>query len=84
MNLLDSFVKHRGFRGAHFYDEKEIKFYKWNEVEPAAKMIHLPGEAVDQLMELVSNYDAKDEFVAVRLGGTNVTIETFKAKELRQ
>jgi hypothetical protein len=32
----------------------------------------------------VANYDAKDEFVAVRVGGKGLTIEVFKANELRK
>ena len=84
MNLLDSFVRHRGLRGAHFYDESEIQFYRWDEVEKASRMIHLPEEAVDKLMDLVANYDAKDEFVAVRVSNKGLTIEVFKANQLRQ
>ena len=84
MNLLDSFIRHRGLRGAHFYDEHEIKFYRWNEVENASRMIHLPDEAVEKLMDVVANYDAKDEFVAVRVGNNGLTIEVFKANQLRQ
>jgi hypothetical protein len=84
MNLLDSFIKHRGLRGAHLYNEKEIQFYRWDEVEKASKMINVPEDAVDKLMELVANYDAKDEFVAVRVGGKGLTIEVFKANELRK
>ena len=84
MNLLDSFVRHRGLRGAHFYDEKEIQFYRWDEVEKASRMIHLPDEAVDKLMDLIANYDAKDEFVAVRITSNGLTIEVFKANQLRQ
>lgn len=84
MNLLDSFVRHRGLRGAHFYDEKEIQFYRWDEVEKASRMIHLPDEAVDKLMDLIANYDAKDEFVAVRITNNGLTIEVFKANQLRQ
>ena len=83
MNLLDSFVKHRGLRGAHFYDEKDIQFYKWDEVEKASRMIHLPEEAVDKLMEQVANFDAKNEFIAVRVSSTGITIEVFKANQLR-
>jgi hypothetical protein len=83
MNLLDSFVKHRGLRGAHFYDEKDIQFYKWDEVEKASRMIHLPEEAVDKLMEQVANFDAKNEFIAVRVSNTGITIEVFKANQLR-
>lgn len=84
MNLLDSFVRHRGLRGAHFYDEKEIQFYRWDEVEKACRTIHIPDEAVDKLINLVANYDAKDEFVAVRITGNGLTIEVFKANQLRQ
>jgi len=47
-------------------------------------MIHLPEEAVDKLMDLVANYDAKDEFVAVRVSNKGLTIEVFKANQLRQ
>jgi hypothetical protein len=84
MNLLDSFIRHRGLRGAHFYDEKEIQFYRWDEVERASKMIHIPDDAVEKLMDLVANYDAKDEFIAVRVRSTGLTIEVFKANELRK
>ena len=84
MNLLDSFIRYRGLRGAHFYDEKEIQFYRWDEVERASRMIHIPDDAVEKLMDLVANYDAKDEFIAVRVGNTGLTIEVFKANELRK
>jgi len=84
MNLVDSFIKHRGIRGAHFYNEKEIMFYMWNEVEGAAKYLLFTDDIVDKVMELVANYDAKDEFIAIRLKKSGVTIEVFRANELRQ
>ena len=84
MNLLDSFIRHRGLRGAHFYDEHNIQFYRWDGVEKASRMINLPDEAVEKLMDLVANYDAADEFVAVRVGINGLTIEVFKANQLRQ
>jgi len=82
--LVDSFIHHRGLRGAHFYDEKEITFYKWNEVAAASNYLGLTGEINEKIAELVANYDAKDEFVAIRLNKAGVTIEVFRANQLRQ
>lgn len=84
MNLVDSFIHHRGLRGAHFYNEAEISFYKWNEVEAASSYLGLTEEIAEKIVELVANYDASDEFVAIRLNKTGVTIEVFRANQLRQ
>ena len=84
MNLVDSFIQHRGLRGAHFYNEKEISFYKWDEVVPAASYLGFTEEIIDKVLELVANYDAENEFLAIRLNKTGVTIEVFRANELRQ
>jgi len=82
--LVDSFIKHRGLRGAHFYDEKEIQFYTWNEVEDTANYLNFTDDIVDKVMELVANYNAQNEFIAIRLNKTGVTIEVFQANELRK
>jgi len=84
MNLVDSFIQNRGKRGAHFYDEKEISFYMWDQVEYASKYLGFTEEIVEKVMELVANYNPEDEFIAIRLNKTGVTIEVFRANQLRQ
>lgn len=83
MNLLTSFIEHRNERGVHFYDAQSIQFVRWADVFTAVREMKLPDEAADKLVETMANYDAKNEFVSVRVGGNGLTIEVFQASELR-
>jgi hypothetical protein len=82
MNLLRSFIEHRNERGIHFYDAKSIEWVTWDKVFRAVKEMNLPDDASEKLIDLMANYDAKNEFVAVRMSGNGLTIEVFKASEL--
>lgn len=83
LNLLSSFIEHRNERGVHFYDAKSIEFVKWDNVFKAVEEMRLPDDAADKLVETMANYDAKNEFVSVRVTNKGLTIEVFKASELK-
>lgn len=82
-NLLKSFIEHRDERGVHFYDAFSIEWVAWDRVFEAVQAMNLPEDAADKIIESMANYDAKNEFVSVRVGSNGLTIEVFKASELR-
>ena len=83
MNLLKSFIEHREERGVHFYDVTSIEWVAWDKVFQAIEALKLPEDAAGKIVEVMANYDAKNEFVAVRLSNKGLTIEVFKASELK-
>ena len=76
--LIHSFAKHRGTRGAHFYDSTQCEFMSWDEVMNRVKD-RFPEQFYDKLLDAVANYDPDEEFVTVTAGGGQLTIELFKA-----
>lgn len=83
MDLVRSFIEHRNERGVHFYDAKSVQWVRWDQVFVANKEMNLPEDAAEKVVELMANYDATNEFVAVRVTGSGLTIEVFKASELK-
>lgn len=82
-NLLQSFLEHRDERGIHFYATDRVEWIRWDGVFAALDAMNLPTDANEKIIEAMSNYNAKNEFVAVKLAKTGLSIEVFKASELR-
>ena len=81
--LTQSFAKHRGERGVHFYDSSEVRFLSWSETLSHTKdNENFPSHFNDKLYEAMSNFDPDREFVTCRAGGGELTIELFKAQTL--
>ena len=79
--LTKSFASHLGTRGVHFYDTSQCEFLEWNEVMTRMKE-KFPEQFYDRLIEAVANYNPKNEFVTVTAGGSQLTIELFKAEAI--
>ena len=82
MNLLQSFIDHREERGVHFYDSTSTEWVAWDKVFQAVEALKLPDDAADKIVDIMANYDAKNEFVAVKMSGKGLTIEVFRASKL--
>lgn len=76
--LMQSFAKHRGVRGVHFYDSSSCEFLSWSETMGAIRE-KFPESFYDKLIEAIANYNPEDEFITVSAGGGQLTIELFKA-----
>ena len=82
-SLTQSFAKHRGERGVHFYDHESVKFLAWDDTMARMKgNDNFPQHFSDKLLEAMANYDPDKEFVCCRAGNGQLTIELFKAQTL--
>ena len=77
--LIHSFAKNRGSRGAHFYDSEKCEFVDWTTITSTIRP-NLPESFYEKLVEAVANYDPESEFITVSAGGGQITIELFKAE----
>ena len=79
-HLVNSFKKHTGCRGVHFYDEDSCTFLSWKDVFHFIK--ELPsndreGEFTDRLADSLANYDPDREFLAVQQHGRSISVELY-------
>lgn len=81
-HLIQSFAKHRGVRGVHFYDSSGCRFFQWDEMFGLLEKSDFPQVFNDRLVDTIANYDPDSEFIAVSAGGGQLTIEMFKAQSL--
>lgn len=81
-HLMQSFAKHRGVRGVHFYDSSGCEFFVWDRVFGLLGKSGFPATFGEKLIDQIANYDPDREFVAVSAGGGQLTIEIFRAETL--
>jgi hypothetical protein len=78
-HLIQSFTKHRGVRGVHFYDSSGSQFFQWDEMFRLLEDSDFPEVFGEKLVDAIANYDPDSEFIAVSAGQGQLTIEIFKA-----
>lgn len=79
---MKSFAQNRGARGVHFYDSSSCEFLSWSDAMSAIDK-KFPENFYEKLIEAMANYDPDSEFVTVSAGGGQLTIELFKAMEMK-
>ena len=80
-HVIESFAKHRGRRGATFYDEERCSFLTWSEVllflDAIAEKKSVDDIFAERLTEALANYDPDSEFLAVQQNDDSISVELF-------
>lgn len=84
--LLQSFIQHDGYRGAHFCFSGGCRFLPWDEVVQFIDNLpsDVPTEFHDKLLSILSNYNPETHFLVVGGLEGKTTIELYAKNYAKQ